>query len=219
MIRQFLLLLLMGISTVALLCDAADARSYRRRGRGRGYGGVQTPQSAAGHAMAAIIRSKGMYNLATSRAMVNVEQARSKYIDNQRNWTEVHLQRQRALQSQHAADAVAARAKVERYNEYLAANSPEVPRLTHSQLDPATGRITWPTVLKSDLFSDHRRQIESMFSAQAHHGVTADGSSQLHTNVHAMQAELRDHIHEFDTTQYLQARTFLDSLAVSGNNH
>ena len=51
-------------------------------GYGYGSGGATTPAASAGHAMADMTRSQGMYNAMTSASMINVEQARSKYIEN-----------------------------------------------------------------------------------------------------------------------------------------
>jgi predicted RNA-binding protein YlxR (DUF448 family) len=217
--KRVLLFLLIGGSLGALLTDDADARSYRRGGGG-GYGGVQTPQSAAGHAMADIIRSQGMYNMATSRAMVNIQQARGAYLQNQKMWLEVMMQRKRAHQAMRAMESEAAHARAEHIQEYLAHKRPDAPPpLTSSQLDPTTGHITWPTVLQSESFSDHRSRIESMFAAKAHRGLSAEGPSQIQDAVREMQGELRNHIHDFATADYLESRKFLDSLTSSAVMH
>ena len=142
------------VSAGTLSCNYADAQYVNSQAArwyvgagvggygGYGYGGATTPQSAAGMAMADMVRSQGMYNQMTSAAMINVEEARSKYIDNQRQWTEVYLMKQRALAAEHAAAKEEARARNARYLEDQAANPSHLPpRLLSIQLDPSTGKI------------------------------------------------------------------------------
>lgn len=180
-----------------------------------GWGGATTPGSAAGHAMADMVRSQGAYNAMTSAAMVNVEEARSKYIDNQKQWTEVYLMKKRALDAQHAQDKEEARARNARLQEAQASNPSSLPpRLSSSELDPSTGTISWPSALMRDSFAPQRRDIESLFVARAHTGSTSELSETIYKKIRSMQDDLRKQIREIVTQEYMDARKFLDRLSL-----
>ena len=102
---------------------------------GYGFGGGTTPGSAAGHAMADMTRSQGMYNVMTSAAMVNVEQARGEYIQNQKQWTEVYMMKQRVVQAEQAKRLEDARARNAKIAEQQAEHPSSLPpRLNSSEL-------------------------------------------------------------------------------------
>lgn len=184
---------------------------------GYGYGGASTPASAAGMAMADMTRSQGMYNQMTSAAMINVEQARSQYIENQKQWTEVYMMKQRIVESEKAKRKDEARARNARMQEVQASQPSDLPpRLTSSELDPTTGNINWPAALKRDDFATNRSQIENLFTSRAHTGSTSDLSSEIVKQVGAMHDELRKQIRNIGTQEYMDARKFLDRLSLEG---
>lgn len=186
-------------------------------GYGYGYGGASTPASAAGHAMADMTRSQGMYNMMTSGAMINVEQARSQYIENQRQWTDVYMMKQRVVEAEHAQQKEEARARNARLQEAQANQGSSLPpRLTSYELNPSTGQIAWPSALMRDVFADNRKEIEGLFAARAHTGTTSELSDTIYKRVRAMQDELRKHIREIVTQEYMDARKFLDRLSIEG---
>jgi hypothetical protein len=211
------------ITVSALTCIEARAQWYAPHvgyGYGGGYGawgGATTPASAAGHAMADMTRSQGMYNAMTSAAMVNVEDARSKYIANQAQWTELYLMRQRVLSAQHAEQKEEARARNARMQEQQANNPSTLPpRLTSSELDPSTGKINWPAALMRDSMAPQRQAVEALFTSRAHTGTTSELSESIVRQVRAMQDELRKNIREIVTQEYMEARRFLDRLSLEG---
>jgi len=211
------------ITVSALTCIEVRAQWYAPHvgyGYGGGYGGwggATTPASAAGHAMADMTRSQGMYNAMTSAAMVNVEDARSKYIANQKQWTELYLMRQRVLSAQHAEQKEEARARNARMQEQQANNPSTLPpRLTSSELDPSTGKINWPAALMRDSMTSQRLAVEALFTSRAHTGTTSELSETIVRQVRAMQDELRKNIREIVTQEYMEARRFLDRLSLEG---
>jgi hypothetical protein len=180
------------------------------------FDAASTPESSAGHAIADLIRSQGMYNHMTSAAMVNIEDARGKFIDNQRLWTEVYMTRKRLLEAEHAQALEAARARNLRYREDQASQPHLPPRLYSSQLNSSTGEIAWPPALRRDAFAVQRAEIESLLATRAQMGSSSEISSALYIKVREMQEELRNHIREVVTQEYLDARRFLDSLSLEG---
>jgi len=218
---MFIMLTTVCVMSTSVACQArwyAAPRVGYRGGHWHGvYGGFGTAQSNAGHAIADMTRSRGMYNQLTSAAMINVEQARSGYIANQKEWTDLYLMRQRVVDAHHAQQKEEARARNAKLREEQASHPlDQPPRLTSSQLDPSTGKITWPAALMRDSFVDHRKQIEALFISRAHTGTTSEMSSTIYKKVREMQDELRKHIREIVTHEYMDARKFLDRVSLEG---
>ena len=195
-----------------LFCRDVDARRYYRRGRGGGYGGAQTPYSAAQHGMADLIRSQAMYNQATSQAMVNYEKARGSYLANEQVWMQAYQTRKRELHAQHASEADDARGKAHRYQEYVTEHRADVPKLSDTQLNHASGQITWPRALQDSVYAEHRTHTEAFFALRAQNTASAIDSKKVHIDIHAMRDELRNRIHDLNTNDFLDARKFLIAL-------
>jgi hypothetical protein len=221
--KQFVLVASLVIG--ALTCGEARAQrwyvaphiGYGGYGYGYGFGGASTPASAAGHAMADMTRSQGMYNAMTSAAMTNLEKARGEYIENQKQWTDVYMMKQRIVEGEQAKRKEEARARNARWQEFQASHPSDLPpRLTSSELDPTTGRIMWPSGLMRDEFADQRRAIEGLFTSRAHTGTTSELSDAIVKQVKAMQDELRKHIRDIVTQEYMDSRKFLDRLSLEG---
>jgi len=187
-------------------------------GGGYGYGAASTPDSAYGHAEADIIRAEGNYNAMTAAAMVNLEEANAKYIQNQKQSTEVYLLKQRVLEARHAEARQNARARNARYLEYLE-NHPLAglpPRLASSQFDRSTGKITWPSALRRDSFAMQRNEIELLLARQSRMGSDSEVAGQIVSKTRAMHELLRSQIRQIVTQEYLEAYKFLGSLSLEG---
>lgn len=186
---------------------------------GYGYGGVGTAFSAQENARANTIRAQGEYNMMNTAAMSNFEDARSKYIDNQQKWTQVYLERQRAaaeLKSQREAEDAARKERIKAFNE---ANPPTPPAgLTSSQLDPSTGQIQWPTALAATAFDGQRQSLEALFALRTQASANAELTAKVVKAVNEMKSTLRAKIREIPTADYLEARRFLDGLAVESRS-
>lgn len=209
--RRGIFFVLLCCSLDLLISGDTEARYYRRGGGYGGYG-AQTPFSAAQHGMADLIRSQGMYNQATAQAMVNFEKARSSYIANEQAWMQAYQTRKRARQMQRAAESDEAHAKLQRYQQYLAEHHSDAPKLSDNQLNPTSGQITWPRALQEASFAEHRNSTEAFFSQRAQHSPSATDSKKVRDTIHQMRDELRNHIHELNTNDYLDARKFLIGL-------
>lgn len=204
------LLTFVAVSLVSI--PSVDARYYwYRRGYGGGYGGAQTPMSANANAMANVIRAQGAYNVATSRAMVNVEQARGAYLANQRVAMDNYYARKRAIEADHAITDERNRASVQRYQEYVAEQRSKAPKLSSTQLNPTTGQIAWPRALQDAAYNDHRKDLEAFFTNRSKQSTSGD-VKKMHDTIIAMRDELRDHIHNIVTNDYIESRKFLDLL-------
>ncbi len=182
-----------------------------------GYGGGEaagTPAGAALHGAADMVRAQGVYNDMTASGMVKVEQARKQYLANQRQWTDMYLMRQRIVQGQHEQARLEARARNERYRDEQVFHVPLPARLTSRELNPSTGRVEWPQALKRDTFALERRGIEELLASRTDSEGVSERSEQLADRIGEMRADLRGHIRQLMTPEYLEARKFLDRLAL-----
>ena len=146
MIRPQLALVFVLLMIAALLpADVAEAQWvvrpwYRPRYR-RSYGYGRGGSYANG--MANLIRAQ-------SQAAVNYEQARSKYIDNKQKWTQNYYKMREERQATLAREHEAQKHSPESLTS--AAKDAVPPTLGADELDPVTGQITWPAILKGPEF-------------------------------------------------------------------
>ena len=88
-------------------------------------------------------------------------------------------------------------------------------RLSPSDLDPVTGRISWPSGLLNDVYAAEREQVDQLFAdrALAHGAIGPQMHAEITDAVDAMLAKLKSLIKDYNTNQYIASRNFLNSLA------
>ena len=140
---------------------------------GYGYGGGWGGGTAAGNymnGMSNVIRSEGEYNLLTSQAGVNNEEARSRYLDNKKKWWHNYLE----MSEQHQQlDAERYAPTNIRPRPSPSPPSPTSPGSLPDVLDPVTGQINWPETLSAPAYEDLRKEIEQLFELRAKTSHTA----------------------------------------------
>lgn len=183
---------------------------------GWGYGGYGWGNfgggTAAGNYMqgaAQVIRARGQYNEQTSKAMINYEDARTKYIDNRKKWTETYF----AMKEQNQARAAEKRERMRPSSEALAsaARSSAPKSLSHEAFDPITGKLQWPAALLSPAYNEPREKVEQLVELHATSG--AANTLEIQQAVQALNQMLRSNIQTLPPNDYIAARKFLDSLA------
>ena len=203
-----ILLTVISLLTVAFLLPphSTDAQWVVRpwyHPRYRRYGGYRYGAGSYANGMANLIRAQ-------SQAAVNYEQARSKYIENHQKWTQSYMKlkeerqafdaRQRE-QSKHSADSLTTAAK---------ADVP--PTLGSDALDPVTGRISWPDILKGPDFAVQRTRLDELFELRAKTGSGSMNVDRIHAATIEMNAKLRSRIEDIPPKNYIACRKFIDSL-------
>lgn len=170
-----------------------------------------TAASAYLHGAAAVIRANGRAARNISRARINNEEARSRYIDNQRKWTETYFAKKAINAAYVEQETAKRRQSAQNYQKYRSSGAS--PRLSLSEFDPSSGKITWPDSLQAAEFAPARKQVESLFTlranAQAAPGIVTD----IRNSVESLRAELRKQIEHMAPSEYVICRKFLDSLA------
>jgi hypothetical protein len=199
------------VLTVAVLLPphVADAQSvvrpsYRPNYRRYGYG-------AGGY-------TNGMANLirAESQAAVNYEQARSKYIDNKQKWTQNYFQMKEARQAYDTREKERTKHSIESLTAAAKDGLPAT--LGPDALDPVTGRITWPDILKGHDFAPQRTRLDELFELRAKTNSGSMNVDKIHAATAEMNAKLRSRIDEIPAKHYIAARKFLDSLDWTAQN-
>jgi len=156
-----------------------------------------------------MVRSAGQANLANSQAAENWEAARSAYFDNRIQATQTYFE-MRAMNRAYRAAERGPRPTSEEL--YRLAKEAAPPRLGPSELDPVYGRLRWPLALTDPIFDQQRAELDQLFSARAVGQVTARTNAEITTACQAMMGTLKNHIKDFTSTDYMQARSFLTSL-------
>jgi hypothetical protein len=98
----------------------------------------------------------------------------------------------------------------------LTSSQAPVQRLTASQLDPATGKITWPAVLQANEYTPQRTELDRLFADRAQNDISPKLTSNISFEVDQMKDTLQTHVHGMPASSYIAARKFLDSLAYEG---
>jgi len=186
---------------------------------GGGWGGgwgmgnwASTAQQGAADGIAAVVRSEGYANLKNSEAAKNWQEARSMEIDNKMKWTETYFEMRKTNRESRAAEAGP---PVTQEQAIRLAKMAAPPRLGSTQLDPVTGHIEYPLVLRDDIFAPNREELDALFAKRA-----ASGGSVQYEQIREMQDAvskfidvLRQNVGNYAAGDYGRARTFLDSLA------
>ena len=156
---------LMLAAGVCLLAQAPAAAQYYYNGYGGGYHASTAGESYA-RGMADAVRSQGMKNLADSRAAINVEQARSANIDNRTKATEAYWERKKIYDKNMAEKRYAdAKVRAEHRDRNMLGD------LSANDLDPTTGAVAWPALLKSEKFNKYREPLDAIFAKQGAAGA------------------------------------------------
>jgi len=158
-----------------------------------------------------IIRSAGAANLMNSEAAKNYEDARRKNIDNRVYGTEKYFQMRQLNRAARAAER-SRQPTMEDLIRYASQRAPD--RLSPTALDPLTGVISWPTILRGTAYDSDRQKLELLYASRSATGLlTAEQVAEVDAAVARMSAELKRNINSYPPQSYTQAKEFLKSLA------
>lgn len=207
--------LLILIATI--LWMASDASAYRRGGGGGGgYGAGSTPFGSAMAGMAMYTSSLGQYNLATSMAAVNYQQAYSQYIMNRKLAVQTYFDMRRMNASYRAEQEMLHPHATP--DEIAAFNQARLPvPLSEHDFDPSHGVIAWPPLLQRSEFDDYRHKVEGLFTEWSSDPHGAGLGTQNCRDIQHAVADMSDKLHaeikQFQPDEYIAATKFLRSLA------
>jgi hypothetical protein len=162
--------------------------------------------------MAAVVYSAGAANLMNSAAAINVEQARSAYLDNQIKFTETYYAKKRMHQSY--VDSTRNLGQSSQRLATLAKTAPPAP-LSDAELDPVSGQIVWPSVLRGDDYGPLRSKLDELFVERAEAGgnISLQQADEIADSSDALAAELKKRLKQYPSGDYMRAKRFVERLS------
>lgn len=180
-----------------------------------GYSYSSTAGEGYARGMADVVRSAGAANLMNSAAAINYEQARSAYLDNQIKFTETYYAKKRMHQSY--VDSTRSLGQSSQRLASLAKATPPAP-LNEQELDPVTGQIAWPSVLRDDQYEPLRLKLDSLFAERADLGgnISYKEANEIAETSSELSAELKRRLKEYPSGEYMNAKRFIERLSREG---
>ncbi len=174
------------------------------------YHHASTVEEGAARGMADLVRSRGAANLMNSHAAKNFEDARKKYIENRLLRTQTYFDMKKInKQSRFGDQKRRTQADFIRYSQSKLPN-----RLNHAQLDPLTGTLKWPLLLRLKSLEPEREKLEKLFAVRAKEGyVGPDQFLEIQNAIKSMREETDRVVRDYPTDVTIAARKFLNSLA------
>jgi hypothetical protein len=176
------------------------------------YGYSSTAAEGFMHGAADMTRAAGEFNLRTSQAAINAQQAYSQAVHNQRARLETRWELKREYESRRAER----RPRPTTSDEVARWNSERRPqRLSSSQLDPADGAIRWFGVLENDEYASGRAELAQLFAERRSEksGAGTSNCREIKRAVEGLKRQLARDAKHISIDEYTPARKFLDSLA------
>ncbi|HEY2839116.1 MAG TPA: hypothetical protein VGJ26_08210 [Pirellulales bacterium] len=179
-------------------------------GAGLGWGSPGTAQSAGLQGLASVIGASGYANLMDSQAVINLTQARSQDIKNRVEWTNSYIEMRQAHKAYVASNIT--RLSTDELNKIAKDQSPR--RLDVTQLDPITGRITWPIILRDPRYAEPIDDLENLFKTRATTSgfIGAESYLGIDKACDKLMDLLKSNIDEYNSRDYIGASRFLESL-------
>jgi hypothetical protein len=159
--------------------------------------------------MAELYRGVGEYNVANSIAAYNWQLARNAALQNNIAERAARAQMYASMRAGQARRAEEDRKKNIARAKFNA-NRP-VERLTSTQINRATGKVSWPALLTQAEFDENRAAVEHALTQkyQNHNVSMADADAMLLAAVTEFQDKLEENREEYRPSDYYAARSFL----------
>lgn len=170
-----------------------------------------TAAESAMMGMSSVISSVGQANLMNSAAAINVEAARSQYINNRLQGTKTYFEMKRHNREYRDANR---RPRPTSEQLFRLAKEATPNRLEADQLDPVTGEINWPLALMLDEFAPYRSSLEDLFAKRANEasGFTLPQINEVRDTTGQMRDLLRAKISDMPPQVFSQSSAFLRQL-------
>lgn len=160
---------------------------------------------------AAAIQSAGQANYLNSIAAVNLQEATRQAIENQNTYIRNTLENRELIQQYRERYRPRAPTK-EEWQRVTEASLPD--RLTADQLDPITGQLIWPHILRTGEYRAFRERVDVLFSNRTpdNSGDGSPSQRELASLIDGMKLLLKSNIKTVTLSQYSSAKWFLKSL-------
>lgn len=177
---------------------------------GWGYTGGGTVAGNAMNGMASVISSAGSYNQATSEAAINMTQAQKAAIQNDQLYANTYFEMRATNRAARAAERNP-RPTMEQLVRIAQQGAPRP--LPPGALDPVSGGVAWPELLKTADYDPQRTELNELFAKRAElGGLGFSDQTKARQAVDGMFATLKGQIRSVPSGDYAASRSFLDSL-------
>ena len=177
---------------------------YYRHGGGSAWGNYA-------RGIAAMTYAQGQYNRLTAEARVIGAEAERLEIENRQQRADAFFAMRQANQQARAA-LRRPRPTPEQIADRAKQAAPD--RLSNVQLDPNTGQLSWPILLRADRFAVLRTDLDATFSQRAaNRGLGQQESQKAGQLADAMLTELKSLVRQVQGGDFIEAQQFLRSLA------
>jgi hypothetical protein len=201
----------LGVLLIGPLLVAQRGMSFQY-----GWGGApsyhaSTAAEGAMRGAADVVRSAGQANLMNSAAAINYQDARAKDIDNRLKGTKTYFEMKR-YNKEYRDATKSPRPTSEQLFRLAKSATPK--SLSPDQLDPVTGKISWPEILMTDDFAEYRDTLDALYAdrAQAAGKINFDQYNAIHKTVDDLQLELKRRVSAMPPQVFSQANAFLTQL-------
>lgn len=208
-----------GLSALGVAQNPAGPQTIAPPTMGGGFWGgmpmmplhASTAAQAGMMGMSSVISAAGQANLMNSAAAVNVEAARSQYIDNRLKGTKTYFEMKRQNREYRDANR---RPRPTSEQLFRLAKESTPRQLAADQLDPITGQIRWPSTLQLDEFAPYRAELENLFAERANASgwLSQPQMNQVRGTAQQMRELLRAKIHDMPPQAFSQSSAFLQQL-------
>jgi hypothetical protein len=152
-----------------------------------------------------VLRAWGEANYNNSLALLNSQEAYSRYLDNRLKAISTYFD-MRELNRQYRAEERGQRPSEEDLARYAKERAPD--RLAAHQMDAAYNRLIWPEALRDARFDAEREAVDELMM---HRGAGSE-NREIQQLTTAMIESLRTQVHAMKPNDYVVARRFLTSL-------
>ena len=201
-----------GVSVGQAVVGQSVGNAFNPYGVYGGWGGhASTAAEGSLNGIGNVIQSAGSYNLQTSQAAINAEQARTMNINNRLLGTQTYFEMRKVNQAATKAEQLPGLTTEDTWR-IAQSNMPK--RMTQMQLDPVTGRIYWPLELQAPQFEQYRKSLDKLFVQRetSHGGIGYETFTQIQDITNSMLADLDKNIAKFSTGDYVKMKNFIESL-------
>ena len=206
------------LTALAILVTVANA-SAQRRVRVE-YGGSRAATVGESHArgLSEVVRARGHREMDSAQARIDRAEARSRELDNRLKATKTYFEMRNINREQRFGT------EEERYEQRrrnsderfaAAARRADPNELTHQQLDPVTGKITWPFSLMPAKFEEYRERLDELFAQRATYGerISFETYTEIKQATDEFLEALRKEVRNIEPQPYMEARRFINALA------
>ena len=214
---------LLAVTLVTVTVASAQDYQFRRAvpyGFGGGWGEYRhasTYEEGVLRGTGAMARGFGEFNYLTSLALINGEEARSKYIDNKLKATQAYFQ-QRSINRQARELEAGPRPSSQDVARYAKERAPK--GLTAYQYEPALKRLFWPTTLEAEQFTAEREAIDTIMAARTvdDSGLGSKSHRELTQLTAQLKSKLKAQMKTMAPAEYIAAKKFLTGVELEAAN-